>query len=361
MRKSLKEEPNIKQIRNDVLLGITVQPENTCPLIDPLKSAERSKDFRNFKAEIKLGETPDSYYVDMSPLFTRGHQLKDWAEDMINLFLENVKPNPEEIEEYEERLEHIKDIQKRIDSNEDIEYDLNKISKDINDAVKDWDSHNDDFFDIEKSKLEFEKEKEAAEDEMSSLDEIDDEDALYELENQIEYLEDQIKDKNKDIDKIERDFSRVERIIDVGDVELDTNLELYRTNNDNIRGLTANIRRYLLDNHNGEINIMQPMTYLKSLETGKDNEISLGILKSNGSDFKKLTDYLEKSGIISSLQKTVLDKLINNESLLETLKKEGYTDIKYYNNENDFLNNKNNYISTFENDNTSKKIMKMRM
>jgi len=361
MRKSLKEEPNIKQIRNDVLLGITVQPENTCPLIDPLKSAERSKDFRNFKAEVKLGESPDSYLVNMSNLFERGNQLREWSEQMIELFESHIKINQEDIDSYNEKVDHIADIKRRINDNDGIEYDLNKAAKTINDAVKDWGSLNDDFYDVEKRNSEFTKEKETAEEELSELDEYNDEDAIYELETQIDYLEDQIKDAEKEINSIERDFSRVERFIEDGDIELDKNLELYRTNNDNIRGLTANIRRYLLDNHDGQLNITQPMKYLKQIEIGKDTEISLGVLDNSGSNFKKITDYLEKSGVISGLQKNVLDKLLSNTSLLDTLKKEGYTDIQYYKKEEDFLNDKNSFIREIVYDNADKKLIKIKM
>lgn len=341
MNKSMKYEQSIKQIRNDTLLGITVQPENTCPLIDPLKSSERSKDSRNLKSTVKLGENPDSYYVAIDDLISRSQQLREWSEEMIHLFENNATQVPEKKELYGEIIQYIQEIKSYIKDNEELEYDLSQSAEKINDFINDWEKMNVRFFDAEQNKIEIEKEVNGLE---SEIDSTEDEEELYELTTKIEDSNEQLQYISKEVEGFERDFTLIERGLEDNDITLDADLEKYRTNNDHIRVLTSSVRKYLFENNNGNINIQQPMDYLKTLENESKNELSLGILDNDSKNFKKITEYLSKNGIISDLQKLVLDKLISNDSLIETLKRSGYENIRYYKSAKDFLINKDDFM-----------------
>lgn len=336
MPKSLKNEPNIKQIKNDVLLGIASQPDNTCPLIDVVLTRERARSHGTRITNIEFGNDADDYTVDLTVLFKRGKELTEWSENVIELFEEYVNPpkNKDEQDEYDDQLNTIKEIKEHIKNN--VEHILENYAEKINKHVEEWSTLNENFFDLEKDKLDLEFAKENAE---RMLDEVEDEDEEYNVQIEIDNYTNDLNRNEKDFDNLKRDFRYMEIALENDCENFDQNLEIFRTHNDAMRKLTASVKSYFLD-HNQEFDITQPMTYLKKLEKGNNTEISLGILDN---DLTKITDYLFKNNIIDDIQKSVLNKLKDKNKLIDTLKNEGYTSIRYYNNENDFLKDKNNF------------------
>jgi hypothetical protein len=344
MLKSLKDKSSLKQIRNDILLGIGLQPENTCPLIDPLKSRERDKSHTYFRQEVKLGAETENYIVDIndfSKLISRTTDLKSWSEDMLELFENNVQEVPDNQGHLDMVKDQINYIKRCMQENEVIENNFVEITTNLKDLIKEWKEHNEEFESYEKDKEEFSKEKENVSYGLKGLDDDEDADEIDEIQIIMEHIENQIQDKVDDIMRLERNVNEISRGIDNANAKLDSNLEEYRSNNDGIREFTSLVRRYLIDNHTGELDITQPMEYLKLKESGKETEISLGVL--NKLTLLDVSNYLEDNSIIGKLEKQIIIKINEPDKLLETLLKKGFSSIKYYNNEEDFINNRHNF------------------
>lgn len=344
MLRSLKEVSSLKQVRNDILLGIGLQPENTCPLIDPLKSIERDKSHTYFKQEVKLGAETENYIVDIndfSKLISRTADLKSWSEAMLELFDNNVQEVPDNQGYLDMVKDQINYIKRCMQENEVIENNFIEITTNLEDLIKEWKDHNEEFESYEKDKEEFTREKENVSDNLIGLDDDEDSDEIEEIQIIVEHIENQIQDKVDDIMRLERNVKEISRGIDNANTKLDSNLEEYRSNNDGIREFTSLVRRYLIDNNTGELDITQPMEYLKLKESGKETEISLGVL--NKFSLKDVSNYLENNSIIGKLEKEIINKINDPEKLLETLLKQGFNIVRYYNNEEEFINNRNDF------------------
>ena len=84
--KSLKNSPSINQISKDYLLGITKQPEITCPIINALQFSGNNRS-KIYKCE--LGEDPSGLTVDTSELIKTIEKLKSWATDICDIYSDN--------------------------------------------------------------------------------------------------------------------------------------------------------------------------------------------------------------------------------------------------------------------------------
>jgi len=344
MLRSLKEVSSLKQVRNDILLGIGLQPENTCPLIDPLKSIERDKSHTYFKQEVKLGAETENYIVDIndfSKLISRTADLKSWSEAMLELFDNNVQEVPDNQGYLDMIKDQINSIKRCMQESEVIESNFVEITNNLKEIIQEWTDYNEEFEINEKDKEEFTREKENVSDNLIGLDDDEDADDIEEIQIIVEHIENQIQDKVDDIIRLENDVKEISRSIDNQNTKLDFNLEQYRHNNELIREFTSDVRRYLIDNNTGELDITQPMEYLKLKESGKETEISLGIL--NKFSLKDVSNYLENNSIIGKLEKEIINKINEPEKLLETLLKQGFNIVRYYNNEEEFINNRNDF------------------
>ena len=155
-------------------------------------------------------------------------------------------------------------------------------------------------------------------------------------------VENDIDTANRDIDGIERDFRyNIELDFDKAVENFTDFLETVRNNNDNMRTFAYELRESLVSFVKDEYDLRQPMQYLKEIESGKDNEISLGIL--NTSNMNILMNYLEKNEVITSVQKNILKKSYEKDELINLLQNIGYEKIYYYESEESFLSNKDLY------------------
>lgn len=344
MKKSLKEEHSIKQINNDLIMGISVQPENTCPVIDNIKTSHRSTKFSRSTTEIKLGEDSEVYIVNVSPVLERTEDLKNWCTDIISLFEDNIEKNVDNAEDYEEKLDLIKEIKDYI--NQDIAFEVEKLAENVNSSVEEWKFANIDFANLEDKKEDLMEEISNTKDTLRFFDSKneDEEDELQNVNDKIENLEEELKNVNDKIEDLEYDFKKLESELSNYNDDLDVNAEELRKHNSSMREAAANIKRYVIENNNGIFNLTQPMQYLKELEKGHDDEISLGVLNKN--NLKDITLYLVKHNVIDDFQKTIIDKLNDPLKVIDTLSNEGFKDIKYYNTDREFLKTPQIYQST---------------
>jgi len=336
--KSLKNTNSINQISKDYLLGITKQPEITCPIINALQFSGNNRS-KIYKCE--LGEDPNYLEVDTRQLIKTIEKLKSWATDICNIYHDNNL-----IIEIESDKKDIEGLIKLVEEYVDHNYisEIEEHQKDINKIIDRWNDCN----------SKYEKEKEHIEELELNLRNLESSLDNYDSENEddevhIDSIKDEMSDIERDIDRAGRDLDDIEREFRF-DVELDFDkavidftefLESVRTNNDNTRSYAYELRGMITSFIQDEYDLRQPMEYLKTLETGKNNEISLGILDIH--TITQVINYLASNEVISSIQKDILKKSLNKQELIGLLQNIGYEKIRYYESENAFLNNKELY------------------
>lgn len=347
MSKSLKNVKNVKQIRNDVFMQISSQPDNTCPLIDELLTMHRARGYRSI-ISIELTNEPDKYEVDLSLLFKRSEQLEKWSEDIIELYENYKEDNTDKNLDLEYSEETLANIKSFITDNSGVKDILEKYAEKINNIIEEWkesneayDSFNKTISDLESTRSEMER----------AFDDLEDEDEKENLIVEIDEINNQLSEAENSIKELKRDFRTIEFNLDKYCECLDESLEECRNNHENMRKESALLKSYLLENDDS-YDLRQPMQYLKELEKGKNNEISLGILNNDPLIISELTKYLVDQELLNSLQKTILDKFKEPEKIINTLKNQGYEKIYYFKSEEDFIRNKNSFV---EIDNTKNK------
>lgn len=347
MSKSLKNVKNVKQIRNDVFMQISSQPDNTCPLIDELLTMHRARGYRSI-ISIELTNEPDKYEVDLSLLFKRSEQLEKWSEDIIELYENYKEDNADKNLDLEYSEDTLANIKSFISDNSGVKDILEKYAGEINKIVEEWkesnevyDSFNKTISDLESTRSEMER----------AFDDLEDEDEKENLIVEIDEINNQLSEAENSIKELKRDFRTIEFNLDKYCECLDESLEECRKNHENMRKESALLKSYLLENDDS-YDLRQPMQYLKELEKGKNNEISLGILNNDPLIISELTKYLVDQELLNSLQKTILDKFKEPEKIINTLKNQGYEKIYYFKSEEDFIRNKNSFV---EIDNTKNK------
>ena len=341
--KSLKELSSISQIKEDTLLSITNQPPNTCPLINALIfNSERS----SVVYEIDILFNPEDMYLTLHELQDRVAQLQQWAIDVSNLFDEMDKDLIPEGHR-EEILEYYKDIEERLSI--DYLYEVESQATNINKMIKEWELLHESY--VEENK-EFNEENDhlsCLESKFEDLD-IDDDDYIdnkYDLQEKIERSKNDIYQIEKSLSKTKTKF---ENYIEHGFTEYTTEfselLEKLRSNNDNMRTSTHNLKKELVQFMGKNVNLLQPMAYLKKIETGRDDELSLGLIdKSNVFvTYSKIGQYLLDKGVVTQVQRDVIGKIRDIDSLVDMMQSLGYKTVRYYTSEDKYVSNPEIYF-----------------
>lgn len=332
--KSLKEIPSVNQISWDYLLNISRQPKITCPLINTLQFSGTNKS-RIERLSIEIN--PIKLILDTDNLLTLMSDLEKWSTDILDLSnslligdLENIDDNM--IIQMEELTELMKKSLK-------IDYfvEIENQSNTINSCISEWLYIHNDYTSINN------KINAITMDIENSNNESDD---LITMQLKLKESESLLVDYQSMITTLENTF---ENSI-LGDFIQKTNdfsdfLEIVRTHNDNLRSISHELESCIISIKKSNFSLLQPIDYLKRLETGSSNEISLGILKSDERDanFQDLCQYLKNNGVIEILQADILSKTKSAPDLFELLKTKGYEIIRYYETKDHFLTDKESY------------------
>lgn len=336
--KSLKDKTSINQISKDYLLKITKQPDITCPIINALQFSGNNRS-KIYKCE--LGEDPSGLTVDTSELIKTIEKLKSWATDICDIYDDNELS----IEDIDDR-KNIEGLKSLVEQYIDQDYisEIEDYEKEINKIIDSWEEYNTNYEDQKSYIEELERKQDELENKLNNYDSDDEDDYAH-----IESIKYDISDVERDIDRASRHLESIERDFRYN-VELDFDkavenftifLETVRSNNDNMRTFAYELRESIVSFITDEYDLRQPMQYLKEIESGKDNEISLGIL--TYPNFNQLMNYLGKNEIISPVQKQIMNKNFNKDELINLLQNIGYEKIRYYESEESFLSNKDLY------------------
>lgn len=334
--KSLKTSPSINQISKDYLLGITKQPEITCPIINALQFSGNNRS-KIYKCE--LGEDPSGLTVDTSELIKTIEKLKSWATDICDIYSDNELV----IEDIDDR-KNIEGLKSLVEQYIDQDYisEIEDYEKEINKIIESWEEYNSKHEIQQEYINDLEKKQSELERLLDNYDSEDDKEHIESIKYDMSDVENDIDTANRDIDGIERDFRyNIELDFDKAVENFTDFLETVRNNNDNMRTFAYELRENLVSFVKDEYDLRQPMQYLKEIERGKDNEISLGIL--NTSNMNILMNYLEKNEVITPVQKNILKKSYEKDELINLLQNIGYEKIRYYESEESFLSNKDLY------------------
>jgi hypothetical protein len=349
--KSLKDETSINQVKEDTLLGLTRQPPNTCPLINVLIfNSERS----SITYEVDINFNPEDLILHTHDLESAVDQLHQWSRDVIDLFnaIDKTNMSQNELEKFEGLCEDIFD-----DLHNDIEErlrdrtwrDVEKHSKNINKIIDDWIKYRDSYIEEESELNELNSEYREYKSSLEELD-IDDENyerTRYDLKNTIDIMDNKIWYAEKSLSKTKTNFENyVESYFPDETEEFSAVLEKLRENNDCMRTSTHTLKKGLIQFVENEFNLMQPMDYLKKMETGRNDEISLGVIDrmSDYMVFSKLAGYLFKHDLVSTIQRDVLMKTNDVDAFVDMVHNLGYNTVRYYKNEKDYINHPEIYI-----------------
>lgn len=322
--KSLKDIPSIRQVRLDDMLNITTQPDNTCPLIDPLIYIGRR---RSPIYDLSIDYEPSDLLLDESNLAERMEILELWSTEVLDVCTlidqETIdKDDLVDIEDYKENIQ-IKIANNKI-------YEVKAMVEVINNIIHEWKDMHSDFLSIDRDLDRAEKEVYRLE---TNFDFNEDDDGYVEALEAIEHAKEEVDSIKEKLDDLKEEFSNDISYNFEKKINKFTELmEEVRANNDQLRQNTTHLRESILPYLSNEFNLVQPMDYLKKVETGRSDEISLGLIDNDYymHNFSKLTDYLKKYSVLSDIQIVLLNKTRSVPDLLDALKEKGYTKIRYY-------------------------------
>lgn len=322
--KSLKDLPSIRQVRLDHMLEITPQPDNTCPLIDPLiyLGQRRSPIY-----DLDIEYDPKHLLLDEKSLAERIETLEKWASEVVDVYsiLDKSIIDADDIVNMDD---YITDITDRIAWNK--MYEVSCSVKTINDLIYDWQDKYNYYLRVERELDNAEKEHDQLE---SNFDNEPEDEGYEDAVAAIATAKTAVEDINEKLEELKDDFnSDVSKPFEKELNAFTELMESIRSNNDELRHTVVYLRDMVIEYAHNDFNVTQPMDYLKKLETGKPDEISLGLVDKSyySHTFEKLTEYLNKHEVINNIAKTLLKRCDDVEPLLAFLKKSGYTTIRYY-------------------------------
>lgn len=322
--KSLKDLPSIRQVRLDYMLDITTQPDNTCPLIDPLIYIGRR---RSPIYDLSIDYEPSDLLLDESDLADRMEMLELWANEVVDVcsLIDQETIDTDDLAEIEDYKEN---IQLKIANNQI--YEVKAMVEVINNIIHEWKDMHTDFLSVDRDLERAEKEVYRLE---TNFDFNEDDEGYVEALEAIEHAKEEVESIKEKLDDLKDDFSN-----DIsGQFEKNINkftdlMEGVRSNNDQLRQNTKHLSEAVIPYLSNDFNLVQPMDYLKKNESGRSDEISLGLIDDSyyTYSFSKLTDYLKKHDVLSDIQIVLLNKTKSIPDLLDALKEMGYTKVRYY-------------------------------
>jgi hypothetical protein len=322
--KSLKDIPSIRQVRLDHMLEITPQPDNTCPLIDPLIYIGRR---RSPLYDLELDYEPSDLLLDESRLAERIETLELWASEVLDVYALIDKSSIDE-EDFIDIDDYRKNIETKIANNK--MHEVSSMVELINNIIYEWKDLHLDYLSIDRDLNRAEQEVYKLE---SNFDLNDEDDGYIEALEGIEHAKEEVESIKEKLEDLKEEFnSDITRQFEKSIAKFTDLMEYVRANNDSLRQETKQLRDMVIQYVNHDFNVVQPMDYLKQLESGKPDEISLGLVDTDYylHSFSNLTDYLKRNGVLSDIQIVLLRKTESLTDLLDGLKEMGYKKVMYY-------------------------------
>lgn len=322
--KSLKDLPSIRQVRLDHMLEITPQPDNTCPLIDPLIYIGRR---RSPLYDLNIDYDPTDLILDETRLAERIELLEQWAHEVLDVYT-LINKDSIDPDDFIDIDDYRKEVQTKIANNRMGE--VSSMVENINNIIYEWKNLYSDFLSAEREVSQAEQEVNRLE---INFDFHEDDDGYVEALEAIDHAKEEVESVKEKIEDLKSEFdSDISRPFEKTIEKFTILMEEVRANNDSLRQNTSQLREMVVQYVGNDFNVIQPMDYLKNIETGRSDEISLGLVDSKYymHSFSKLTDYLKRHAVLSDIQIVLLNKSESMPDLLDALKEKGYTIVRYY-------------------------------
>lgn len=360
----------MKQVSYDKLLGISIQPENTCPLINALQftGSQRTRIVR-FKID-DFDDTAKIGYKEPQALYKTIAELNSWAEDVIDLY-ENLSDElqTELLEDYEildVKTNLLKELDKcYIDQIETFIEEVNKEAEEVEEVISNYISKIEEIEEYEESINKLQQQYDDDEPEENEI-----------LDNKIDDINSSLSKAEKEKNDLVSNFKYVEISFDNKSDEFSDFLEVVRKRNENLRNYTSDLKGAIISVAKDKLELYQPIEYLNRTFKYELSEIvNLGVVKNtdnffytnlmkhlyvnnyiNEDTYEKyknvLVDYngLKKEFFEEKYGTTKLgyfaeDKFITY--IVNECNKKGYKGVRYYESDADFISNKDSYKTMY--------------
>lgn len=345
-----------KQVSVDSLLGVHEKHEITCPRINPLQfDAECAS--KAYKVELDFD--PKHLKLDLKELFTAMNDLDQWSKDILDVL--NQLPEMKQYlilseafltdHQYKQRLE---------DLETDHKPEITEYAEIINGLIEDWQEYRNDLAEAHTEELKQQALLEEQEKELLLLtvNGEDTDDCL----GLIEFYKDEVYEQT---DKKQDAYKKFERYVK-DDFEKKVKqfsyfLEDVRDRNDDLRCGIGEIKTQIEKHAKELLNIYQPDEYLDIKYGIEPSVANIGVIfndtetdaRNVNVNFKSFVAGLRAKLFITSEQARKLDDMAvvvgpnykedRKTAIIDILKTNGVITVRYYNNQNEYINNKDNY------------------
>lgn len=346
-----------KQVSVDSLLGIHEKHEITCPRINPLQfDAECAS--KAYKVELDFD--PKHLKLDLKELFTAMNDLDQWSKDILEVL--NQLPEMKQYiilseafltdHQYKQRLE---------DLETDHKPEITEYAEIINGLIEDWQECRNEVAEAHTEELKQQALLEEQEKELLLLtvNGEDTDDCL----GLIEFYKDEVYEQT---DKKQDAYKKFERYIKE-DFEKKVKkfsyfLENVRDRNDDLRCGIGEIKTQIEKHAKELLNIYQPDEYLDIKHGIEPSVANIGVIfndtetdaRNVNVNFKSFVVGLRSKLFITSEQARKLDEMAvvvgpnykedRKIAIIDMLKTNGVTTIRYYNDQKEYIKNRDMYI-----------------
>lgn len=337
----------MNELSYDQLLKIEPTHPITCPLINPLKFCG---EMSSMVYEVNLDYNPEDLLVDLKPLLKGIEQLNSWANGIVD----TVKSLPEDL---------LKTIQYNKDKIEELLSDdstqeLKEMKNMINGLIEAWQEAIKDREEVFENLKINKNEVENLEKELLLIS-LTDKSLIEDKVGLINFYNEEIEENEDELKTIEHTFEKYTKPDFEKEVEDFSNLlEEIRSRNDNLREEITSLKRDLITVAKIDLNLYMPTEFLDMNFPENKKSINIGVIfNSLENDFRnyktnyfktvktigeraKLT-FLEKDSLMDLYGKKNKNETISE--ILNLLKQKGFEKVRYYENENQFLQDKYNF------------------
>lgn len=347
-----------KQVGVDSLLGVHQVHDISCPKINVLQFTPRnaSRIYENV-----IEQDPKDLKVDLTELFKVMNDLDKWSEDIIKL-LESL---PEDL--YNKVMGEVFVLESHYDKlKEAMETDhkpsIKEYADEINSLIEQWDIY----------RLELEDAKQEERVQQRLLDKEEKNVLFLKLKNEdmtdalemVEFYKGEVEEqKEKKTDAIHHFERYIKEDFEKQITEFTNFLEIVRERNDDVRAAIGEIKYQIFKKGKAELNLYQPDEYLDRIFEIKPKEANLGVIfndhvveernelvnfnafviaarKKQFITFEQMNTFMDLKGTFKESFREERKAL-----LLDMLKENGFTTVRYYNDQKEYAQDKNKYTT----------------
>lgn len=345
-----------KQVSVDSLLGVHGKHEITCPRINPLQfDAECAS--KTYKVELDFD--PQHLKLNLKELFVAMNDLDQWSKDVLDV-LNNLPEIKQHIilseafltdHQYKQRLE---------DLETDHKPEITEYAEIINGLIEEWQEYRNDFAEAHTEELKQQALLEEQEKELLLLtvkgEDTDDCLGLIEFyKDEVYEQTDKKQDAHKKFERYVKDeFEKKVR-------QFSYFLEDVRDRNDDLRCGIGEIKTQIEKHAKELLNIYQPDEYLDIKHGIEPSVANIGVIfndtetdsRNVNVNFKSFVVGLRSKRFITSEQAKILDDMAvvvgpnykedRKTAIMDMLKTNGVITVRYYNDQKEYINNKDSY------------------